>query len=117
MQSLKKLALAGLLIGTSALAAAPQANAAQLIWTFRSITPETTYIRFYSQDRDAQWPSTSWILDDKDFHTFTLNCNYGESISYGAWDDNNTWGAGSDNSSCEKCAAICGGDPPVMTLR
>ncbi len=83
----------------------------------------TVDVEFYSQDRNAAWPGNNqvWTLSDFDAHTFTLQCNSGESICMGAWSRGNSdtfWGVGMNNQqSCTSCCWVCGGgatDPVTL---
>jgi hypothetical protein len=70
-------------------------------------------VKFYSQDRNHVWPSTttSYNLDDYAFHNFRLTCQQGEKICYGAWVVGNNatyWGVGrGDKHSCSECCLTC----------
>ena len=70
--------------------------------------------RFFSQTR------ANWVWPDQKRHyplsrddTFSLNCNAGEKICYGAWRENQdvNWGVGRDDDrSCSNCCTTCGGE-------
>ena len=113
------LVLAGLATGLMP----SMASAAKLTWHVRSEHPKVTSLEFYSQDRDYVWPGDNevYVIDDYDEHTYTLSCNKGEKICYGAWVRNNSdsyWGSGYDGEqACEDCCFSCGaGDTPTMVL-
>lgn len=52
-----------------------------------------------------------YVLDDSEVHSYTLSCNPGEDICFGAWVRGNTdkyWGVGYDNSQdCSDCCYYC----------
>ena len=93
------------------------ASAASLKWHVRSEHSKVTSLEFYSQDRDYVWPGGGevYVIEDYDEHTYTLSCNKGEKICYGAWvpeddddDDITYWGAGKDgDKSCSRCCFRC----------
>jgi len=62
------------------------------------------------------------VIDDYDIHTYTLSCNRGEQICYGAWVRGNSdryWGSGYDGQQrCSSCCLTCGhGDAAVFVLQ
>ena len=108
----------------SVAAIAPAAAvAAELQWHVRSEHEYAVSLEFYSQDRNHVWPGNDevYVIRDYDVHNYTLTCNNGEKICYGAWvrnDSSSYWGSGYDGEqSCDSCCFTCGaGDTPVVVL-
>ena len=108
----------------SVAAIAPAAAvAAELQWHVRSEHEYAVSLEFYSQDRNHVWPGNDevYVIRDYDVHDYTLTCNNGEKICYGAWvrnDSSSYWGSGYDGEqSCDSCCFTCGaGDTPVVVL-
>jgi len=107
------LSLAALLVAAASLLAT-QASAAELVWRIESEHPNVVSLEFYSQDRSNVWPGggEAYVLEDWATHTYSLSCNYGETICFGAWVRNESstyWGAGYNGTeACESCCAVCG---------
>ncbi len=117
------LPLAALLVAAASLFAT-QASAAELVWRIQSEHPNPVSLEFYSQDRDHVWPGGGdvYVIKDWDTHRYSLTCNDGEKICYGAWVRNESdsyWGAGFDGAeACETCCAVCGrGDMKTKVLK
>jgi hypothetical protein len=114
--------LAFLMLGLGLAVAAPPAAAETMSWTVRSNYDYRVQVEFFSQDRKAAWPGNgkAYPLNDSKAHTFTLNCQRGEKICYGAWPTgggSTYWGVGANNKhTCKTCCAICGLDNPTKTL-
>ena len=125
----QKLAVAALLLvlvgwGGSSLAVAQEAKSAegissdQLEISFRSRHPNKVDLAFFSQDRSVGWPGDNQVynLYDDKVHSFTLNCQPGERICWGAavrrkpnQGYGNFWGAGIDGKeACDRCCLTCG---------
>lgn len=108
---------AGLAVGTSA-----PAQADEMSWTLTSKYQYKVQVSFYSRSRRHEWPGSgkAWGLDDSASHDFSLSCNAGEKICYGAWvtgDSSIYWGVGLDGKhGCKDCCAVCGEEDPVKTL-
>ena len=101
-----------LLAAAAGLLATPAA-AAELVWRFKSEHPNAVNLEFYSQDRNHAWPGGGevYVIKDWDTHTYSLPCNDGEKICYGAWanESSSYWGAGYDGAeACDNCCAVCG---------
>jgi hypothetical protein len=98
-------------------------GAEQMTWEVKSLYRYKVQIEFYSQDRNRAWPGgdRAYNLNDYDTHSFTLNCNSGEKICYGAWDANASstyWGVGkNDRQGCQGCCYTCDGDTYSVRLR
>jgi hypothetical protein len=99
------------------------AVAAELQWHIRSEHEYAVSLEFYSQDRNHVWPGNDevYVIRDYEVHDYTLTCNNGEKICYGAWvrnDSSSYWGSGYDGKqSCDSCCFTCGaGDTPVVVL-
>ncbi len=117
-----------LLVAVAGLFVAPALAAADtMVWTVTSEYPYQVQIEFFSQSRDIAWPggSQAYSLKDSDAHTFSLNCQPGEKICYGAWPTGGDthgkytsfWGVGLNGTEgCTNCCGICGRDNPNKTL-
>lgn len=70
-------------------------------------------VELYSPDRAKSWPDDGqlFLLDDSSPRKFTIGCELGEKICYGAWqegDINHSWGAGYEGKKdCDDCCHIC----------
>ncbi len=103
---------------------ATQGSAAELVWRIKSEHPNVVSLEFYSQDRNHVWPGDGdiYVIEDWKTHSYSLSCNYGEKICYGAWvrnDSDSYWGAGFDgDQACDTCCAVCGyGDIETKVLK
>lgn len=91
------------------------ANAENFTFNVQSNHPNIVSMEFYSQARNAAWPGDGqvYVLDDYATHAFTLSCNRGEQICYGAWvrsQSNTYWGVGlNDTQGCRNCCYTCNG--------
>lgn len=100
-------------IGAAAMALGAPAPADEMTWHVRSYYPYVVSLEFYSEDRNHVWPGGGkvYVLDDSEVHSYTLSCNPGEDICFGAWVRGNTdkyWGVGYDNSQdCSDCCYYC----------
>ena len=57
------------------------------------------HLKFFSRDYKTVWPARDrvYVIDDYEYHDYSLNCEYGEKICYGAWvkgDKSTYWGIG-----------------------
>ncbi len=120
-----KLKLSAILLAASMalLAGRAPAQADELTWYVQSYHPNTVELEFYSSDRNAAWPGDGqvYVLDDSEVHAYTLGCQTGELICYGAWvsgDASTYWGTGPGGSGgCDDCCYSCeGGETPVRVL-
>jgi hypothetical protein len=107
----------------ASLMAVQTATAGSLKWTIRSDYPHIVSLEFYSQDYSRAWPGDGqvYIVDDYDTREYSLSCETGETICYGAWvrgDENKYWGTGMNNSQrCNDCCYTCGhGDTDLRIL-
>ena len=117
------LTLATLLVAAAGMFAT-QAFADELVWRIKSEHPNQVSVEFYSQDRKHVWPGDGdvYVIKDWDTHTYSLSCNYGETICFGAWirnDSSTYWGAGYDGAEgCESCCFVCGyGETKTQVLQ
>ena len=98
-------------------------GAGEMTWQVKSVYRHKVQIEFYSQDRKRAWPggNRAYRLDDYEVHSFSLSCNSGEKICYGAWvvgDTGTYWGVGmNDRYGCEGCCYTCDGDTYSVRLR
>ena len=94
---------------------AEPARAEQFTFHVQSNHPYRVQIEFYSQNRNAAWPGNNqaYTIADYDVHSYTLNCQGGEQICYGAWvegDASQYWGVGAnDQYGCSNCCYVCDG--------
>ena len=119
-RSIVSTVMAGLAL--AAMTAAGQAE--ELTWHMRSTYPYAVSVEFYSQDRSHVWPGNGkvYVIRDDDDHTYTLACQSGETICYGAWvrgHSSSYWGAGyGGDQACKACCHDCdGGETPMITLK
>ncbi len=103
--------------------ALPAASSAEeMTWTMTSEYEYKVQVEFYSQDHKTIWPGhgNAYALNDSAAHKFSISCEEGEKICYGAWatgDSSVYWGVGLNNRhDCESCCAICGEKDPVKRL-
>lgn len=94
-----------------------------MIWRVRNRHSYAVELRFYSKTRNAVWPGAGkvWVLRDEDVHRYTLDCQPGEKICYGAWVSGRSstyWGVGqSGNDGCGSCCFTCSNQvTPIMNL-
>lgn len=106
------------------LAATGPAMAEEMTWQVRNSYDYRIRIAFYSLRYDRAWPGNGqgFALNDSRRHSFTLSCQRGERICYGAWPDGDDsaphWGVGQNRRHrCTTCCGICGKDHPVKELR
>jgi len=99
------------------------ARADEMTWKIKSSYDYKVQLEFYSQTRSRAWPGggQAYTLNDSKQHVFTLSCQSGEKICYGAWPtgggSGTYWGVGANNKhGCKTCCAVCGRDSPVKEL-
>jgi hypothetical protein len=98
-------------------------------WKISSSHPYTVQLEFYLQGSKPlrSWPGggRAYTLNDSKVHEFTLRCQRGQQICYGAWDTGTGtpyWGVGRDNRyACtggRACCWTCGmkGKPRTINL-
>lgn len=98
-----------------------QEEEAQLNWTLRNEHEHVIYIRFFSQDREVEWPGNglTYPFDDNLNHTQALICKPGENICFGGFNGDRTksWGIGEyGQGSCTSCCRYCGGNYPNVDI-
>ena len=115
--------LFALVVFVSCLLSSGLSQAESLTWNVRSEHPNSVALEFYSSDRNAAWPGgdSIYVLDDDQSHSYTLSCESGETICYGAWvqgDEATYWGTGrGGQAGCENCCYVCsGGETPERML-
>jgi hypothetical protein len=94
-----------------------------LAFSVRSAYFDTLAISFYSFDGSRAWPGNDqvYLLNDRDTHTYRLNCRANELICFGAWRYRSTspsWGVGYKKSQgCPDCCYRCdGGETATIVL-
>jgi hypothetical protein len=87
------------------------------VFRIRSEDAYEVDLEFASQNRNAAWPGGTKVfsITDHEWHTYSLSCQPGEKICFGAWrrgyEYDSYWGAGVDvRESCQKCCTTCGYD-------
>lgn len=94
----------------------------ELTFNITSLDPYAVQVSFYSQNRPgAEWPGggNAHNITDSVQHSWTISCQPGEKICYGAWRRGRSsiyWGSGVDDSKgCTNCCATCGSG--IKTVR
>ncbi len=97
-----------------------QAQNGLATFNFTNNARYTVFLKFYSENRSYVWPGPSdhYTLSDNGEHPFTLACNIGEKICYGAGysqdGTGNYWGVGFlGNQGCTACCLTCAGNNPT----
>lgn len=116
----RKLILGAAVAVTTGLTAVP-VSADVLTWRIRSTYGRTIYLEFYSQNYDRAWPGggKAYVLRNRRYHTFRLNCRRGEKICYGGWTrgEGRYWGVGRySEKGCRSCCLRCGTSSRRITL-
>jgi hypothetical protein len=96
------------------------ANRSRLVWKFQNIYGNTVEVAFYSKTRAVTWPAvgdarlSAWLIASGAVETFSLECQPGELICFGAWvrgNDRAVWGVGPRSlRGCTACCYTCGSD-------
>jgi hypothetical protein len=87
-----------------------------ITWTIVDNTRKQLAIAFYSDTRRGHgWPdyNKNWPINNRE-NTYTLSCQAGERICYGAWAADNPygpyWGTGPfGKNRCTNCCGVCDG--------
>lgn len=122
MRRCKLLVILSLFCAVFVTSVAAPARAAEMTWDVRSDYSYKVQIEFYSMNRNRAWPGNgkAYSLNDSKVHSFSLSCNAGEKICYGAWPTgggSKYWGVGANNQhTCGNCCAVCGRDNPSKVL-
>ena len=81
-------------------------------------------LSFFGDDPNSEWSGDdeACLLDDSTVQRFSLACEPGELICYGAWEDGDEtlcWGVGAEGiEGCDNCRAVCdSGETDVRVLR
>lgn len=95
----------------------------ELTFNITSNDPYAVQVSFYSQTRPgAEWPGggNAHNITDSVQHSWTIACQPGEKICYGAWRRGRPsiyWGSGVDDSKgCSNCCATCGSGTKTVRL-
>ncbi|MCC2111065.1 MAG: hypothetical protein KDJ16_03425, partial [Hyphomicrobiales bacterium] len=76
-----------------AMAGNRSAEASSLTWHIKSEYDYIVHLQFFNAtDRKGVWPGGGkvWVLDDSKTHTYSLECDYGDKVCYGAWPAGNS---------------------------
>lgn len=93
--------------------AVPSAQADELSFRFTNQVSAPVLVKLFSSDRLKEWPDDGslFILADRSPRKFSIGCELGERICYGAWiegDFSRYWGAGHEGKrECDNCCEIC----------
>ncbi len=102
-----------LVVAAAVLASAPHANAEVLSFRFTNRVSTPVWVKLFSNDRLKDWPDDGrlFILSDRSPRKYSVDCELGERICYGAWiegDFSRFWGAGHEGKhDCDDCCEIC----------
>lgn len=105
------LAAAGLFAGLTLVSTG--AAAEEMTFRFVSHVASPVWVELYSAENQRSWPEDGqlFILADSSPRKFTVPCEQGERICYGAWvegDVSQFWGAGHEGKkNCDDCCRIC----------
>lgn len=103
------------------MALAAVSRAEEMRFRFTSHAPSPVLVKLFSSDRLKHWPDDGslFLLADSSPKKFTITCEAGERICYGAWVEGDIatfWGAGDEGKQdCDDCCRICEpiGKPPL----
>ena len=96
-----------------AMAGCGSAGAGEMTFRLTNRSASPVWVEFYSRDRLKQWPDDGrlFILADSSPMKFTVPCEMGEQICYGAWEEGDIshyWGAGYEGKQdCDDCCQVC----------
>jgi|ERR1700678_1503564 hypothetical protein len=110
------------LIASVFIAFMAQAHAEDIKFHILNESPYDIQVRFFSKARTVFWPGQHSGYDQKDHvvHDYSLACNPGEQICYGAWTMPHLadkWGVGDTGKlGCAKCCGVCGQNVSEISL-
>ena len=87
--------------------------ASDMTFRFTSHSASPVLVELYSRDRLKIWPDDGrqFLLADSTPKKFSVSCELGEKICFGAWVEGNfdrSWGAGYEGKAdCDDCCRIC----------
>ncbi|MEX0347614.1 MAG: hypothetical protein AB3N20_22010 [Rhizobiaceae bacterium] len=102
-----------LAVGIVSTVVAPIAQAAEISFRFTNHLSSPVWVKLFSSDRLKDWPDDGrlFILADSSPRNFSVGCELGERICYGAWiegDITHYWGSGNEGKfDCDNCCTIC----------
>lgn len=89
------------------------ARAEEITFRFVSQVSSPVWVKLFSDEGQKSWPEDGrlFILADSSPQKFTVPCEPGERVCYGAWiegDFSRYWGAGHEGKkNCDDCCRIC----------
>ncbi len=89
------------------------AGSEELSFRFTNKAATPVWVKLFSSDRLKDWPDDGrlFILADSSPRKFSVGCEPGERICYGAWiegDITRYWGSGNEGKfDCDNCCRIC----------
>ncbi len=105
-------AVLALTFGMMALPGAGQADT--INWNIQSFSPNQVNVKFYSMNRNHQWPSATshYPLKTSNHTKMAISCIKGEKVCYGAVvaGGKTNWGRGPQGKTgCPTCCYMCNG--------
>jgi hypothetical protein len=118
-RDMKLFLVAFILIGLGFISAPAQADT--INWQLKSFSRNAVNVKFYSMNRNHQWPSASshYPLKDYNLHKIAISCVNGEKVCYGAVvaGGKTYWGRGADGKrACTSCCYTCTGNVTTTVL-
>ncbi len=113
MRGMGRIAVFAMMAATALASGLPAGAAERMTFRLTNQAKFPVWVEFYSSDRLKQWPDDGrlFILADSAPKKFTVPCELGERICYGAWkegDVTHDWGAGYEGrKDCDDCCHIC----------
>jgi hypothetical protein len=94
---------------------ATSAQADTINWNIQSFSQNQVNVKFYSMNRNHQWPSSSshYPLKTSNATKIAISCIKGERVCYGAVVAGGTtnWGRGpTGKAGCATCCYVCSGN-------
>lgn len=94
-----------------------------MTWHIRSDYTGTIHLQLYAYRDSSNWiwpdPDQVYIIESRR-HAYSIDCNKGENICYGAWTKENSsigWGTGYQGLySCSNCCYRCGSGDVTLNL-
>jgi hypothetical protein len=114
MKTMMRVMAAVLALASGAMMPAGAAQADTINWNIQSFSPNQVNVKFYSMNRNHQWPSASshYPLKTSNATKIAISCIKGEKVCYGAVVAGGTtnWGRGPlGKTGCPTCCYTCNG--------